>query len=521
MRFDFGFYWALLLRRLPVMILFVLLFSGVGIVAALQLPNVYSTSARLLVEEPLIPDNMVASTVRTSAIEQLAVIEQRLMTRANLIDIANKFDVFEDLEDMEPDTLVSAVRAATKVRRPRAGRSTDRATLMVISFEARSPQIAAAVVNEYVTLVLQENAKFRETRAENTLEFFEQEVERLNNDLDQQSGDITLFKAENASALPENQQFRDSRKALLLERLGQFERSLATLKEQRELALQAFENREKVSQGPAPQQRSSFERELIVAEAELKKISDEYGPDNPRIIRLQDRIKRLEAIISAQNKDNAPVVQEDEGISPQQAFLDASLAEIDSKISTVKSAIDSTASELEEVLENISKSASNAIQLAELERDYSITQARYTSAVTNLNTARLSERIESTSQGQRITVIESANVPRVPSGPDRPLIATSAVLVGIGLAVGYFLLLEVMNRFIRRPAELVERFGIEPITLIPYMESRREKLFRRMRMIIATLAVLIAVPVGLWYVDTYYLPLELIVQRGLDRLGLG
>ena len=50
MNFDFGFYWALLLRRLPVMALFTLLFSGLGIVTALKLPETYSTSARLLIQ---------------------------------------------------------------------------------------------------------------------------------------------------------------------------------------------------------------------------------------------------------------------------------------------------------------------------------------------------------------------------------------------------------------------------------------------------------------------------------------
>ena len=47
---------------------------------------------------------------------------------------------------------------------------------MSVAFEARSAQIAANVVNEYVTLILQESTDFRMSRAEGTLNFFEQEV---------------------------------------------------------------------------------------------------------------------------------------------------------------------------------------------------------------------------------------------------------------------------------------------------------------------------------------------------------
>ena len=44
---------------------------------------------------------------------------------------------------------------------------------------------------------------------------------------------------------------------------------------------------------------------------------------------------------------------------------------------------------------------------------------------------------------------------------------------------------------------------------------------RRGSLVAATLAVLVGVPLALWYVDTNYVPLELVVQRSLARLGLG
>lgn len=518
MNLDLDFYWAMLLRRLPVMILFVLLLSGLGGVAALQLPNVYSTSARLLVEGPLIPDSMVSSTVRVGGAEQLEIIEQRLKTRANLIDIANKFSVYKDLNQMVPDNVVTKMREATTIRRTRRGRGGEGATLMTISFDARSGQIAAAVVNEYVTLVLQENAKFRSSRAEKTLEFFEQEVQQLNNDLDSQSAAIALFKAENPNALPQDQAYRLSRQALLQERLGMLERDLKALKQRRENAIQMFEATGSLTQKTSLEQLSTFEQELIVSKAELENLRESYNDGNPMIIRLKNRIDRLEAIVSAQNVTGS---DEEGKVSAEQAHFNAALSDIDRETGALQTGIDDTTSELEGLQQNISRSASNGLQLAELERDYEIIQTRYASAVANLNAARMSERLETTAQGQRITVIENANVPRVASGPNRLLIAAIAIFAGGGLAVGYFVLLEVLNRAIRRPAELVERFDIEPIMTIPYMESRGERIRRRTGMVLTTLAVLIGVPAGLWYVDTFYLPLEIIVQRGLDRFGLG
>ncbi len=515
MNLDMGFYWTLFVRRLPVMALFILLFSGLGLVAAFKLPETFSTSAQLLFEAPQIPASMVSPTIQTGAAEQLDIIEQRLMTRANLIDIANRFNVFEDIRTMEPDSVVEAMRSATSIRRRAGTRGNDRATTMTISFNARSPQIVASVVNEYVTLVLQENARFRVSRAENTLEFFEQEVERLNGELSRGSLEIARFKSENANALPQDQAYRLGRQTVLQERLERLERELR-------LVVQQLENLEDEFNDPRTTElaaRSAYEEQLIIGRANLARLTDRYDEDNPRIIRLKDRIDRLEAIVEAENSINATGDQ-DEGLTQREALMEDARAEADIAMTALQAQIDSTTAEIEELTRNIAGSVTIGFKLAELEREYEIIQTRYSSAVSNLNSARMGERIEAAAQGQRINVIENASVPQIPSGPDRLLIAAMGIFTGIGLAVGYFILLEVLNRSIRRPAELIERFDIKPIATIPYMESATTKFVRRVALLSATLAVLVCVPLALWYVDTYYLPLEVIVQRGLAKLGL-
>ncbi|WP_299792860.1 chain length-determining protein [uncultured Marivita sp.] len=513
MNLDLGFYWALFLRRLPVMTLFVLLFSGLGIVTAFKLPETYTTSARLLFEAPQIPASMIPSTVQTGAAEQLEVIEQRLVTRANLIDIANRFNVFENIREMEPDTVLAQMREATEIWRRGGGRGG--ATMMIISFEARSPQIAANVVNEYVTLVLQENSRFRVSRAENTLDFFQQEVDRLDDELARQSLEIARFKTENADALPQDRSFSLRRESLLQERLDRLSRELEFARQQRENIESGFGLR-----GQQASSRDPREEELLINRAELDRLRETYSESNPRIIRLRDRIAQLEAIVAAQNALSNSNAQE-EGESLEQSLRNAALEEADTRIAALQEQIEATAAELEALQKNLSATTANEFELAELERDYAIIQARYNSAVSNLNSARMSERVEATAQGQRISVIESASVPQIPSGPNRLAIAALGIISGIGLAVGYFVLLEVINRDIRRPAELSERFNVTPIATIPYMESQTARFLRRGALITAFVAVLIGVPTALWYVDTHYLPLELIVQRGMAKLGLG
>lgn len=494
MNFDFVFYRSLVLRRLPVMILFVLLFSGLGLATALKLPETYSTSARLLLEGSQIPSNMIPSTVQTGGDEQLAVIEQRLLTRANLIDIANRFDVFENIREMEPDSIFARMREATRIRRSAGGRSG--ATMMTIQFDGRAPLIVANVVNEYVTIVLEENSKFRVSRVENTLDFFQQEVDRLDGELTRQTVEITRFKAENANALPQDRNFRLQRENLLQERLERLARELTLARQQRENIETRFEVRQRPSvTGPSP-----TEQELLVNKAELDRLLETYSETNPRVIRLRDRIGQLEAIFAAQTSVSDSITGVEDG-SDEQILLELAIEEADSRIDELQSQIDGTAAELEELRRNLSQSSANAFQLAELERDLAITTTRYNSAVSNLNSARMSERVEATAQGERISVVENASVPQIPSGPNRLAIAAIGIFSGFALAIGYFVLLEFLNRKIRRPTELADRYNVVPIATIPYMELRSARLVRRSALVMATLAVLIGVPLALWYVD--------------------
>ena len=93
---------------------------------------------------------------------------------------------------------------------------------------------AAGVLNEYLTEIQNLDVSYRKERASGTLEFFEQEVERLSNELDKRSGRILEFKEENAGALPDSLQFRLAQQGALQTNLEQTDQQIFSLQSQRE-----------------------------------------------------------------------------------------------------------------------------------------------------------------------------------------------------------------------------------------------------------------------------------------------
>lgn len=501
---DLGFYKSLFLKRLPMMATIFVLCSAIGIGLALMLPSKYIADATLLVESPQIPDELAASTVRTSPTERLQIIEQRLLTRANLIDIANEFAVFEGRGRMTPDEVVEEMRDLTSIRRTA---SRGGATFMTISFRATSPDLSARVANEFVTLVLNEDSERRQGLAEQTLDFFEESVDRLNQQLALQSTEIVKFKDANQDALPENLDFRIDRLSRLQDQLIAAARDRAALTEQRSRMMV-------IGQGTSAVQMSPAQQELAATREELRRALTVYSETNPRVRVLKARLAQLTE--AAENEDPAAVATV---VDPAAALFELEMEAIERRVAFLDEQETRISGEVEELRDAIERTPENAIRLESLEREYQNTLNQYNNAVENLARAQTGERIEVLSKGERISVIEQATPPSEPNSPNRPIIAGGGLVLGIVLAVGVFFLLEVTNRAIRRPADLVSGLSIQPIATIPYLETSGGKARRRALQTILIAGLAIGIPVGLWAVHAFYLPLDLIVDRLLSKFG--
>jgi polysaccharide chain length determinant protein (PEP-CTERM system associated) len=513
---EVKFYRTLILRRMPAMLFLLLLCSALGIAAAVRLPTVYSASARLIIEAPQIPNNLASTTVQVAPSQEIELIRQQLMTRANLLEIENKFDVLKDAGTKFPDQIITYMRDNTFIQAsgaPGGRRGGQQPTLLTVSFDARSGQIAADVVNEYVTRLISANVSLRTGAAGDTLSFFEQEVERLGTELELRSAKISEFQSANSDALPGNLAFYQNRLSLLQERVASNQRQRVALVERRQRILELFQNTGQIDPN-RPRPLSPNEQQLQSLRSQLTQALSVFSESNPTVVLLRSQIEKLESEI-----ENLSEEQTGSGITAV-TLLDIQIADIDSQIESIDDVIKQAEAEIAGLTDQIARTPQNTITLQAMQRDYDNIQRQYDNAVASLSQASMGERIEVTARGQRITLIESVAVPTEPSRPNRKMIAAGGVGAGFALAAGLFFLLELLNRSVRRPAEITKRLGITPLATIPFLESRGRRVFGALVRSVLFLAVLVGLPAALWAVDTYYLPLELVAERVLVRLGL-
>lgn len=509
---NIGYYISIFIRRFPYFLILATMVSALSIAVAMTLPPAYVSQMRLVMEAPQIPDSLAPSTVETSAREQMQLVEQRLLTRPVLLDIANRLEIFPDQDQMSPDEIVGSMRSRTNIRST-AGR--NEATTMTISFEAPTAKNAAAVLNEYLNKIQEEDVEYRKSRATQTLEFFEQEVDRLGGELDQRSAGILKFETENSDALPQSLPFRQSQQAGLQESLEEIGRQISVLRTQRDRLMEIFQQTGQVGGTDGPE-RTPNEAQLNELRTELENNLAVLSETNPRIRLLRARVEKLEKIVAA---EIAALPSEPEETTGNSA-LDVQLAQIDTELEALNAQKTSLEARLETVTASIERTPAVSIALDELRRDYNNIQSQYNTAIERLARASTGERIEVLSRGQRIAVVEQPAVPNRPTRPNRLMIAGGGTGFGIALGLGLILLLELLNRTARRPEDLIARLEVWPIATIPYVRTRTEMVVQRGRKLLLILAILLVIPAGVWAIHVYYQPLDLIAERVMTKLGM-
>lgn len=503
---DIGFLIQLFLRRVHYVALIALPIAMMGLWLALNLPPSYSAQARLLVESPQVPNELAASTLRIETTEILRVLEQRLLSRGNMLALSRRFDLHADEPEMSADDIVADMRGRISVRLPSPR---DPAAFMTIGFDASDPAVSADVVGELVTQLTRDYAELRTRSTRQTSNFFDAEVDRLQEELDAQRARVLDFQETNKDALPDSLEFRRTRQTALQERLVQINRELDRLKERRDQMVTLFEQTGQIAQGA--EALSPEQAELQSLRRDLAQARSVYSENHPRLQSLERRIAALEG--------DALDVDTGEADAPT-TLLDIQLADMDGQTAFLARQKDAIEAELADLAVTIAATPSNAVTLGALARDLENVQAQYNDAVARRAEARIGERVEAQSQGRRLTLVEPPVAPTSPTKPNRKLIAAAGGAAGMALGVGVVGLIELLNPAVRRPVEITRAMGVAPFATFPMMRTRRQAMLRRAAIAAMLLLAIGTIPAGLWAIDRYYMPLDMVMDRVASRTGL-
>lgn len=475
-KLDFGFYVALFRRRLPLFLAVAIICGALFAALALFWPKSYQATAKVLVESPQIPVELAKSTVPTSAGEQFQIIQQDVLSRRSLLALADKFEIYADRPTLSrTERYEDMVRRIGIVATPIDSGAGRGAVMYNISFKASTADTAADLVNELVSMILSKDVQLRTARATDTVSFFTKEEKRLDALLRDLDSRILDFKNEHINALPESIEFRRTQQVAQQQRLLNLAQEAAALtRRHADLQSRPFEL---AAAGLTPQEQGLQSLRQALAQQQTT-----FAEDSPTIQSLRRRIAAMEEAITKPAET---------GSTSLVTSRELELGDIKDRLAEIAEERSSIEQSIADLSTSIEQTPSNETALNSMLRDHQNLQAQYDAAIARLAEASTGQQIELLLKGERLSLIESAEPPRAPQGPSRKLLLLFSGVAGLLVGLVAVFLPELLNRRIRRPAELADRLQIMPFVTVPYIERKVRKPHRLAVAVSVLLAVLL------------------------------
>jgi polysaccharide chain length determinant protein (PEP-CTERM system associated) len=501
---DLRLYLSLLVRnRWWVLVAVIVGGIAAGIVAYTS-PKIYEAKSTVLVENDDVLQVLTRSlAVAPSLTSKMQFLEQRLLTRDNLTQIARRLDL--DLEARTPremEVLLNEMRTDIAVR------ASGRGQLIEIAFQHSEPTVARDVVAMLTDMLLEENLGAKRVEAHQAYDFISQQLDVYRTRLEESERRLREFKQQNlieegvGVAMPAGGDDADvvpraafadvNRLADYRDQLADAEINLSQLQTQRtEFAKQLEEEPRWISAqqdyGAPGEVQSQTAQRIAELEQQIHELRLSYTDRHPSIVQLQAQINQLEAAPEGggdgEGGDGEMDLLADLGdqvLNPNYISLKERISALDAQITSAKAEVEQLRVKILGLEKAILDVPRKEQELVALRRDYSVNSSTYNSLLRRLEEARVTKEMEVQDKGGRIRVIEPATVPYKPVKPNRVIILLMGLGGGFAAGYGIGFLRHLMDNTVKSEDDVRGLVGLPVLGQIPTVITHSDRRHFRM-----------------------------------------
>lgn len=510
---------------------------AVAFAAALLWPPTFRSTGTILIEQQEVPVDVVRSMISSYADQRIQVITQRVMTTDNLMRIIDRYNLYpEGRRTLPRETLIAQMRGdidfnmiSADVVDPRVGRPTKATIAFSVSYDSRSPVLAAKVANELTTLYINENLESRKRLSDNTAGFLAEEADRLARQIADLETAVAAFKEKHAGSLPELSQMNLSLMTRTEDEMRETDMRIRSLEQQLiyldsqlaqlEPASQIYTSTGQRVMSPADRLKvlkseyaranaiyapdhpdvvrmrreiagleketgsiaagNDLARQLLDAKSQLAQAREKYSADHPDVQQMQRMVDGIEAAMAA-----APLTSEamnkDKAEADNPAYIQVA-AQREATINEKTSLLTKRAT-LQARLDDFETRLSRAPQIEReysgMLRELSNAELKYREVRQKHLEATVSKNMETERRGERFTLIEPPLEAQEPMSPNRKAIVLLGMVLSLAAAAGVAVLLESVDASIRGKRDVEDLLSVAPLAVLPWMDTPRDMALR-------------------------------------------
>ncbi len=465
----------------------------------LGLPDIYRSTATVLVERQQVPEAFVRPTVTSELETRLHTISQEILSRSRLEGIIARFGLYSDLRArVSSEEVIESMRKDLRLdlkateARGRAGTT----TAFALSYQGRDPQTVALVTNTLASFYIEENLKVREQQATGTADFLKGQLAETRKKLDEQEQRVSEFRKRHVGELPQQMQanlatlealhtqlrLNSDNQVRAAERLGALQAQMAEAASLARLP------------GPAPGlgAESSLAPEqpdarLLRLRQELAAARARYTDDHPMIARLREEIATLKEEVPETRTDHeattkaSPPPPQSPPLNPYALRVREALQTAETELKILKAEEQRLRAGIAAYQGRVEKTPQREQEFLEMSRDYDSTRELYQSLVKRQEEAQLAESMEQRQKGEQFHILDPAVPSVIPVAPNRPRFLLVSLTLSAALAAGAIVLAEMLDTSFHSVAELRAFTTVPVLASIPRISSDADRRRRRRR----------------------------------------
>lgn len=315
-----------------------------------------------------------------------------------------------------------------------------------IGYEGSNPSFAAALANAFARAYIESSTQLRVDPARQYADFFEERAKIARDKL--QRAQLALSEAQKNTDILAT----DERMDVETMRLNELSQQVLALKALRiESANRSSQARMRPDQSAEVLNNavvSSLKNQLSAQEANLNQLSERLGDNHPQLIEIKASIQSLRNKIAAETGRVTNSVASNDTINS-------------SREAAATAAYDAQRAKLMRLKEERS-------QLSVLEREVDSAQRVYDAIQLRLSQTNL----ESNNSQSGVVLLSAAAEPLSPSSPKLLLNMALAIVLGALLALITVLGVELLDRRVRGPFDLVDALELPVIGVLPSTQSK-------------------------------------------------
>lgn len=398
-----------------------------GVLYLIFTPRVYQASSLTFIQRQDILNPILDKMAVTSGYrEQLQTMKERILSWPRLINMTNSMKMINNVKTpIEYEQYLLDLRKKLDINMPNQD-------LVTIAYESTDPYLAKQVVDYLTNSFIDDSVQIRSEEAVKAIDFIRSQLDVYRARLEASEKDLGEMKI---SAEIEN------------------------LNNQRQLLQEQLVKQEKVVVSEVRREQNPIIKQLndhlVDMEKQLSKLLIDATEDHPMVQELRkETAKTREKLAQEMEKSKSVSVEEKSSTNPIYADLEQQLKTLELR----KNALLQRQMAIKEKNKKYKFGAVSDSELSAMDRDARVNEELYSSLLSKLESARISQQMEAVDKGTKFKIISPA---RLPLKPFKPKIFKTLLMImglGLGLGLGAVFLMDNMDHSLRNVEDAKEFF---------------------------------------------------------------